>query len=516
MELIGEIKGGLGNQLFQYGATKELAIALGCPMKLDYAIIANGDYIGRKLLLDRLFTDEVYLPKRAAITAGDLVITEEPGDTPETIRRRIEAGMAAGAQRALLCGNFQHEGFMPTAGPIVRARLRQISADFRTQLRSDGRDSVAVHLRRHDYAHMGICADNYVIAAINWLKRKFASNLKIYVFSDEPLYTQSLLLRHGLNDVIMVWQGDTVSDFLWLCSFKHYVLSNSTFSWWGGYVGEDNDSLVFAPKSPWILSDLTSNPTPDRWITVDAVVGGPVTSEESEKKIKEARFWHRVRAFSAAGTGRFTVDYGQLFPCLDDEFPSHGFEAHYTYHPAWAARKLKQLNVKEHHDFSGSLHFAVIASAFVDKFVYHEYRSVNLRHLNGLECQQSNLLQLDIPDASLNSVSCMHVVEHIGLGRYGDSINPDGDILATRELVRVLSHGGTLLFVVPVGLERLQFDAHRIYSYASVLNLFADLELLEFSLITDQAVQIGITLNADPSLVASQSHGCGCFLFRKP
>jgi hypothetical protein len=59
----------------------------------------------------------------------------------------------------------------------------------------------------------------------------------------------------------------------------------------------------------------------------------------------------------------------------------------------------------------------------------------------------------------------MHVIEHIGLGRYGEALDPDGDLKAIRELVRVLAAGGNLLVVVPVGRPRIQFNAHRIYDY---------------------------------------------------
>lgn len=516
MEIIGEIKGGLGNQLFQYATTKELAAAYGCPASFDCATVAGGDAIGRTLLLNRLFPDENYaLTRTVLVPPRDAVVAEQPNDTLELLRQRVDAAVAQGAERIFLSGYFQHERFMPNAGPAVKRHLRALSAAHRAQIAADGREGVAVHLRRHDYAHFGICADNYIVAALNWLKRKLEGKLKIFVFSDEPLYTQSLLVKHGIGDAVQVQPGDTLADFFWLCSFKHYVLSNSTFSWWGGYVGEEADSLIFAPKSPWVIPDPALNPASDRWIGVDAVVNATLTLEQADRKILEARFWERARSYMATNRGRFAIDYSQLFPCLEDEFPSHGFEPHYTYHTAWAARKLRQYGIREHHDFGGCLRFVTIASAFVDKLVYHEYRAVDLR-LSGLECRSANLLKLAIPDASLASVSCMHVVEHIGLGRYGDPIDPDGDIVATRELARVLAHGGTLLFVVPMGRERIQFNAHRIYAYDSVLKLFPGLELLEFSLITDQAVWIGITENADPSLVANQNHACGCFVFRKP
>lgn len=109
----------------------------------------------------------------------------------------------------------------------------------------------------------------------------------------------------------------------------------------------------------------------------------------------------------------------------------------------------------------------------------------------------------------------MHTVEHVGLGRYGDKIDPDGDVKAMKELQRVLSPGGNLLFVVPVGKEKLQFNAHRIYSYEQIINNFSSLKLKEFSLIPDNALDNGMIINADPELVKNQNYACGCFWFTK-
>jgi hypothetical protein len=106
----------------------------------------------------------------------------------------------------------------------------------------------------------------------------------------------------------------------------------------------------------------------------------------------------------------------------------------------------------------------------------------------------------------------MHTVEHIGLGRYGDELDADGDIKAINELKRVLQPGGDLLFVTQVGKPVIQFNAHRIYSYEQIIEYFSPLTLKEFSLIPDQG---GLIESADPSLVAQQHYGCGCFWFKK-
>ncbi len=118
-------------------------------------------------------------------------------------------------------------------------------------------------------------------------------------------------------------------------------------------------------------------------------------------------------------------------------------------------------------------------------------------------------------DSSVESLSCMHTIEHVGLGRYGDPLDPEGDLKAIKELIRVLAPGGTLIFVTPIGKAKLEYNAHRIYSYAQIKSYFKELTLKEFSLIPDNFLETGIVKNATEELADKQEWGCGCFWFTK-
>lgn len=85
----------------------------------------------------------------------------------------------------------------------------------------------------------------------------------------------------------------------------------------------------------------------------------------------------------------------------------------------------------------------------------------------------------------------MHVIEHIGLGRYGDPVDPDGDLKAIAELKSVLAKRGNLLFVAPSGQPKVMFNAHRIYSHNQIMEYFEDMKLEEFSLITRDSPKTG-------------------------
>jgi hypothetical protein len=202
-----------------------------------------------------------------------------------------------------------------------------------------------------------------------------------------------------------------------------------------------------------------------------------------------------------------------FFPFTKDKTTITPFEPHYIYHPAWAARIIKEFNPSKHIDISSTLHFCTLLSTFIPTEFY-DYRPANVK-LSNLRTGSADLCSLHFDDNSIESLSCMHTIEHIGLGRYGDPIDPHGDRKAINELQRVLKVGGNLLFVTPVGKPRIQFNAHRIYSYENIISLFSQLTLKEFSLIPDNGVDVGIIKNADPKLVELQYYGCGCFWFTK-
>lgn len=206
---------------------------------------------------------------------------------------------------------------------------------------------------------------------------------------------------------------------------------------------------------------------------------------------------------------RFKMSLFDVLPCLFENIPYTRFDTHYIYHTAWAARKVKEIDAKEHVDISSSLYFSSIVSAFVPVRFY-DFRPAKL-NLTNLTSAPANLLNLPFESNSIVSLSCMHTVEHVGLGRYGDEVSPEGDLQATSELSRVVTPGGNLLFVVPIGRPRIQFNAHRVYSHDMVIAMFPDFEVKEFSLIPDDALEVGMIYGATKEISDRQVYGCGCF-----
>ncbi|CAN5558263.1 hypothetical protein BH10PLA1_BH10PLA1_00720 [soil metagenome] len=227
-----------------------------------------------------------------------------------------------------------------------------------------------------------------------------------------------------------------------------------------------------------------------------------------------ARDFERFTELAGNLPKRFTLRWSDRYPCLNDATSGTDFDRVYVYHTAWAARVLKEIAPKEHVDFSSSLYFVAIASA-IAPIRFFDYRPANLK-LPEVTCEAGDLMSIPFADQSLPSVSCLHVVEHIGLGRYGDPLDPDGDVKAMRELQRIVAPGGSLIFATPVGKPRICFNAHRIYRAASILEQFSELSLHEFSLIPDRAADGHVIRNASLDLADQQDYGCGCFWFKRP
>jgi len=213
-------------------------------------------------------------------------------------------------------------------------------------------------------------------------------------------------------------------------------------------------------------------------------------------------------------TKRFILNAKDFYPCLNDATANTGFDRHYVYHPAWAARIIKTNNPVKHIDISSTLYFCSMLSAFIP-VEFYDYRPAKL-FLKDLNMLAGDLMHLPFADQSVTSLSCMHTVEHVGLGRYGDPLDYDGDKKAIAELKRILATNGSLFFVVPLGnTNKIHFNAHRIYTKDSILSLFHDLTLQEFALIPEDEEDGGLVVNPDDALLAKQSYGCGCFWFKK-
>lgn len=168
----------------------------------------------------------------------------------------------------------------------------------------------------------------------------------------------------------------------------------------------------------------------------------------------------------------------RLYPCLDDKTRMTPLEPTYFFQDTWAAKKVFQKKPCHHVDIGSSAMTMGIISQFVPTTMV-DIRPLPLT-IEGLQFQKGSILALPFKEDSIESISSLCVVEHIGLGRYGDPIDAFGSEKAAKELQRVLKKGGDLYFSVPVDSEcRVYFNAHRAFTRQYVMDLFSKLSLVE-------------------------------------
>ncbi len=208
----------------------------------------------------------------------------------------------------------------------------------------------------------------------------------------------------------------------------------------------------------------------------------------------------------------FSTDWTDRWARLDDQTGHLPFDAHYVYHTAWAVRVVARLRPSKHIDISSYTYFSTLISAFVP-VEFYDYRPAEIT-LSNLMCGAADLCNLQFADRSVQSISCMHTIEHVGLGRYGDPIDPNGDKQALAELERVVAPNGSLLIVVPVGKPRIQFNAHRIYDPQMIEDFLPQLRLKEWAMLPDD-YSLGLLDNPSRELALKQRYACGCFWFQR-
>jgi SAM-dependent methyltransferase len=215
------------------------------------------------------------------------------------------------------------------------------------------------------------------------------------------------------------------------------------------------------------------------------------------------RFWESYdRYASLAGAA---PPFELLQPCLADATEETQVEPIYFFQDSWAFRKIAAAHRERHVDI-GSHHKFVSLLATIVPTTMVDIRPLPYE-LDGLSFQRGSILDLPFTDGALASVSSLCVVEHIGLGRYGDELDPKGSEKAIAELKRVVAPGGDLYVSVPVDDEnRMYFNAHRAFTDEYLATLFAPFNVIERRYI------YGDRLHPE----RGEGFGTGCYHLRAP
>lgn len=216
------------------------------------------------------------------------------------------------------------------------------------------------------------------------------------------------------------------------------------------------------------------------------------------------RYWRDYNRL-AARMGARPAEPEFLTPCIGDDRGVVPIEPVYFYQDAWAFERICKRQPDLHVDVGSHHKFISLLSKVVP------VEEVDLRPwalpMDSVRFRLGSILALPYPDASITSLSSICVIEHIGLGRYGDPLDPEGSHKAINELKRVLAPGGDLYVSLPIDREsRVYFNAHRAFTESDVETLAAPFKII------DRAYIFGDRYTP----VAEPRFGIGCYHLQRP
>ncbi|WP_299250033.1 DUF268 domain-containing protein [uncultured Cytophaga sp.] len=191
------------------------------------------------------------------------------------------------------------------------------------------------------------------------------------------------------------------------------------------------------------------------------------------------RFINDFRKYKAQKeNANFITSFYNWYPCLTDRTSNTPLDPVYFYQDSWAASKIFQYKPTSHIDIGSAAKTIGILSQFVP-ITMVDIRPIQLK-MDGLTFKEGTILDLPFETGSQKSVSSLCVIEHIGLGRYGDPVDPWGSEKAIKELQRITQSTGVILFSVPIDtVNKVYFNAHRAFTKEYIIQLFDECVLEE-------------------------------------
>jgi len=294
--IITDLKGGLGNQMFQYAAGLALSLEKNTEHKVRIAHFKTYGGINpetpRELRLTAFNVDldiaseeeikHVRFPypviSHILSLANFYLLVHDYIKYPIVLNKN--------SKDIYLDGHFPSEDYFKKFADVIHKEFtlkEELQTkefnDFCSKIAKDGEKSVSVHIRRGDYVtnayaskHHGVLEVDYYERAINLLKEKYG-NLKPYVFTEfkEDIEWVKKNMPFLGDDVTYMkdYDFDSAQSMIIMSKCKNNIIANSSFSWWGAWLNQNNDKIVIAPKS-WLKNGDGRNKriVPEDWTRI--------------------------------------------------------------------------------------------------------------------------------------------------------------------------------------------------------------------------------------------------------
>lgn len=239
--------------------------------------------------------------------------------------------------------------------------------------------------------------------------------------------------------------------------------------------------------------------------------------KKKNSKIDKKKFKGDLELYSRLNKyPTFKIEKKYLKPYITEWRGQAGTAGYYFWQDLWGADRVNKMNPTEHYDIGSKL----------DGFIAHLLsagRAVTMMdirplpyHIPGLkfiQCDATNLNNVE--DDSIESLSALCSIEHFGLGRYGDPIDPDACFKAFKAIERVVKPKGRIYISVPIGREHVEFNAHRVFYPETIIHTLTLMTLVEFTVVNEKAEHV-LEVNCDiHKYDSSEEVYAGLFIFEK-
>lgn len=192
----------------------------------------------------------------------------------------------------------------------------------------------------------------------------------------------------------------------------------------------------------------------------------------------------------------FSIQEQYMWPVISDKYAPAGQVENYFWQDLWAAKLIIQSGVKKHFDIGSRLDgfIAHLLASGIDVTMIdiREFPS-EIDHLHTIVDDATSLRQ--IPDESIGSMSALCSLEHFGLGRYGDPVDPEACFKCFDNIQKKLKKGGEFYLSMPVGRERVEFNAHRVFYASTITECFHNLRLKEYSCTAQGKIECNVDIH---------------------
>lgn len=215
---------------------------------------------------------------------------------------------------------------------------------------------------------------------------------------------------------------------------------------------------------------------------------------------------------------KFTADRNNIWPLLF-EYDNSGSSPNpfYFSFEDWCSKYIYKHRPEIHYDIGGRIDgFISRLLTFGQKVKMVDYRPINIK-LEGLEFLQGDVTKtLNNIGTNIMSLSCLGCVESFGLGRWGDDVDPLAWEKGLKNMQEVMAEGGYLYIAVPIGKERLEFNARRVFSPQTIIDTLEKMQLVEFCIANPEKFVVEKSDNLDfYNNYDGSNQIIGCFLFEK-